>query len=368
MNNKLTQQSIDNLYHGSILLGSGGGGKPDTILRVLKNSFCKNNKVKLIPITEVPDDSIVAAAGIIGSPELLNEDIPDGNEGVHALRLLEQIIDKKIDFLVSLEGAGINIIYPVLIAMKTGIPIIDGDGMGRAFSELQMNTFHIYGEISGAPLVLCNSRGDEKIFTSKDNFLLEMDIRQVINDYGGAGYFAGFAMTGKKTKASIVQETISFTEKLGAIFAKSLSYQEILKDIINVTRSSIYGSAIELFTGFVESVGNVQPFKWLTINIRGTREYKQEEFKILMQNENLFAYRNNKVVAMVPDLICLLDYQSGFPLNNNDIAPGMEVAVIGIPAPVLLKTKKALNVVGPQCFNYKSSYQPLEGIHFTYYF
>ncbi|MDI3534831.1 MAG: uncharacterized protein PWQ82_1196 [Thermosediminibacterales bacterium] len=368
MNKKLTSQNIESLYHGSIFLGSGGGGKPDTLLSVLKSSVNKNEKIPLIPPTEVPDDSTVAAVGIIGSPELLNEDIPTGDEGIRALRLLEQILEKKIDFLVSPEGAGVNILYPLLVSTKAGIPLIDGDGMGRAFPELQMTTFHIYGEIPGAPMVLCDSRGDEKIFYSMDNFLLEIDTRQALNEYGGAGYFAGFAMTGREAKTAIVPDTISFCEKLGEVFSETSSYQKILKDIINVTKNSIYGSAIELFIGFVEGMGNVRTFKLRTINLRGTREYNQEEFKILIQNENLFAYRNNKVAAMVPDLICLLDYQSGIPLNNNDLTPGMEVAVIGIPAPTLLKTKKALNVVGPQCFNYKSGYQPLEAIHFSYYF
>ena len=62
---------------------------------------------------------------------------------------------------------------------------------------------------------------------------------------------------------------------------------------------------------------------------------------------------------------------SGKPIthvNNNDVSPGMEVAVIGMPAPAQLKTKKALNVVGPQCFGYKSGYEPLEKLYFSYYY
>jgi DUF917 family protein len=46
----------------------------------------------------------------------------------------------------------------------------------------------------------------------------------------------------------------------------------------------------------------------------------------------------------------------------------MELAVIGLPAPLVLKTPRALDVVGPQCFGYKSRYRSLEQMNADYYF
>jgi DUF917 family protein len=35
--------------------------------------------------------------------------------------------------------------------MSAGIGVVDGDGMGRAFPEMQMTTFSIYGHIAPRP-------------------------------------------------------------------------------------------------------------------------------------------------------------------------------------------------------------------------
>jgi len=42
---------------------------------------------------------------------------------------------------------------------------------------------------------------------------------------------------------------------------------------------------------------------------------------------------NDNVVVTVPDLICILDLDSGEPLTNAETAAGQNVAVVGIPAP-----------------------------------
>ena len=34
---------------------------------------------------------------------------------------------------------------PIVVAAKLGIPLVDCDGMGRAFPELPMVTFHLNG-------------------------------------------------------------------------------------------------------------------------------------------------------------------------------------------------------------------------------
>ena len=41
--------------------------------------------------------------------------------------------------------------------------MVDADGMGRAFPELQMNTFFIYG-VKPAPGALCDEKGNVVVF------------------------------------------------------------------------------------------------------------------------------------------------------------------------------------------------------------
>jgi len=42
-------------------------------------------------------------------------------------------------------SGGSNALIPLVCALQLGLPVVDGDGMGRAFPELQMDSFAILG-------------------------------------------------------------------------------------------------------------------------------------------------------------------------------------------------------------------------------
>ena len=44
-----------------------------------------------------------------------------------------------------IECGGINSTIPLVVGAMTGLPVVDADGMGRAFPELQMETFSVLG-------------------------------------------------------------------------------------------------------------------------------------------------------------------------------------------------------------------------------
>ncbi len=52
-----------------------------------------------------------------------------------------------------------NSIEPISLAAKTGLPVLDVDGMGRAFPELQMYMPFIYGSDHN-PSVLADCKGE----------------------------------------------------------------------------------------------------------------------------------------------------------------------------------------------------------------
>ena len=54
-----------------------------------------------------------------------------------------------------IEIGGINSTIPLVVGALLNIPVVDADGMGRAFPELQMETFGVYG-VSGTPMVISN--------------------------------------------------------------------------------------------------------------------------------------------------------------------------------------------------------------------
>jgi DUF917 family protein len=356
------------LAYGGIILSSGGAGSNIVAFANILADYLKTEKkkVKVIPYHELPNDYSVFSVAMFGSPEIMQDNPPDGSEAVRAIRILENECKIKCDAILSLEGASVNAIYPLMVAARTGLPVVDGDGCGRAFPDLQMSILHIYGH-KGTPFVATNLNGEYEIFNDENNFLLALNIQKALMKYGGVGYAAGFVMTGEKTKESIVPGTITFAIEMGEAIQAG-SYETAMEELVQTTKNSIYGMAIELFIGTITEIKSIEHLKLRSLVIQGIKGYEANIFDVYLQNENVFAFRNNKIVAMAPDLISFLDYPSGQPLGNLEVSRGMDIAVIAIPSPNVLRTSHALAVIGPSSFGYKMEFEPLEQLHSSYYF
>ena len=57
---------------------------------------------------------------------------------------------------------------PVAAAATLGLPLVDADGMGRAFLEVQMVTPTIYG-IAATPMALADEKGNTAVIETVDN-------------------------------------------------------------------------------------------------------------------------------------------------------------------------------------------------------
>jgi len=65
----------------------------------------------------------------------------------------------------------------------------------------------------------------------------------------------------------------------------------------------------------------------------------------------------------VPDLIVLLDVDTGYPITTEVLRYGQRVAVVAIPCHDLLRTARALDVVGPAAFGYPEiAFSPLPAL------
>ena len=62
-----------------------------------------------------------------------------------------------------------------------------------------------------------------------------------------------------------------------------------------------------------------------------------------------------------PDLICIVTEEEGEPVTTEVLRYGTRVAVIAVPAPAQLKSRIALEVVGPRAFGYDVEFRPLPG-------
>ena len=81
------------------------------------------------------------------------------------------------------------------------------------------------------------------------------------------------------------------------------------------------------------------------------------------QNENLLARRDGRVVAMVPDILTVMDRETGDSITTERLKYGQRVKLVGAAAPVMLRTARALDFVGPGAFGYPDGYVPIETLN-----
>ena len=96
-------------------------------------------------------------------------------------------------------------------------------------------------------------------------------------------------------------------------------------------------------------------------HISGVGDWAGSEARIAIQNENLVLWVDDVPVIMVPDLIINLELDTGEPITTEVLRYGQRIAVIGLPVHDLMKTPKALEIVGPTAFGYPElTFNPLQ--------
>lgn len=363
------EQEMHDIAIGAAILGTGGGGDPYVGKLMAITAIRKNGPVRLLDPSEVPDDWFVIPTAMMGAPTVLIERIPRGDEAIASLRLLEKFHGKKANATMPIEAGGVNSTIPFVVAATTGLPVIDADGMGRAFPELQMETFSIYG-LPGSPIAIHDERGNSAVVNTVDNLSLEWLARGLTIRMGGSSHIAEYAMNGAQLKKMAVHNCVTLALKIGrTIREAALNKESPLQALINVTEGTNYGKAIPLFRGKILDVERrtTAGFAIGKTTIEGMDEYSGKTMTIRFQNENLMAAIDGEIVATVPDLISILDQESAHAITTEGLRYGFRVTVIGIPTPEIMRTPEAIKVWGPRYFSLDTDYVPLELRHKEYY-
>jgi DUF917 family protein len=140
---QLGPEDLPDLARGAALLGTGGGGDPHIGRLMVEAAMRAHGPVTVLDPDEVADDAFVIPTAMMGAPTVMVEKIPRGDEAVRALRTLEAHLGRTADATMPIECGGINSMIPLVVAATAGLPVVDADGMGRAFPELQMETFGV---------------------------------------------------------------------------------------------------------------------------------------------------------------------------------------------------------------------------------
>ena len=354
---KIGLKEIEDIALGAALLGAGGGGDPYVGKLVAMGAVREYGEVTLIDPEEVPDDALIMPIAMMGAPTVLCEKGIGATEYRHVFEMVERYFGRKVYAAMPMEAGGVNSMLPIAAAARLGIPMVDCDGMGRAFPELQMVTFTI-GGVSATPMALTDEKGNSVIFETITNKWTEELARSVTMSCGGSVTCSLYVMDGKTMKAFSVKNIVTRSEQLGRAIRS-------VKTCTGCTPEESFlqfSEGIRLFKGKISDVLRTTDgkFNFGKVQLEGIGEYKGRRGEVVFQNENLCASVEGRILATTPDLICLVDTETFTPVTTDGLKYGKRVMVVGLKCFHLWRTEKGIELVGPRYFGVDTDYIPLE--------
>jgi len=354
---KIGISEIEDIALGAALLGAGGGGDPYVGKLVAIGAVEECGPVTLLEPEEVPDDAMVVPIAMMGAPTVLGEKGIGGKEYQTLYNMVSRFFGKKIYAFMPIEAGGVNSMLPIAACARLGLPLVDADGMGRAFPELQMVTFTI-GGISASPMALTDEKGNCVIFETITNKWTEELARAVTMSCGGSVSVSLYPMTGAQMKQYAVKNIVTRSQRLGEAI-------RTVKDCQDQTPEQHFldfSGGIKLFQGKIADVLRETrgAFNFGKVVLEGIGDYRGHSAFVEFQNENLSATVDGALVATTPDLICLVDAETFSPVTTDALKYGKRVLVVGLECFEMWRTPAGLELVGPRYFGIETDYIPLE--------
>jgi len=362
MKRYIDEKTVSSLARGAMYLGSGGGGDVKLMELMAKRIIKENGPIPLISPFRFPDEEWVIPVAVMGSPTIFSERLPSGNELKKVVETIEKEKNIAASAITGLEIGGMNALSPVIAAALTNLPLLDADGMGRAFPELQMTTYHGFG-MKASPAVISNRPDKTYLLSSDENTEIEKQARKLVTDLGGWAAIACYPMQGWQMREAGILQTYTLTIRLGeALSADAMDAHGVMEKMRKIFQKSIYGKPVKLIEGKIVDLQRniIEGMLKGSLVVEGSGSYIGEYLSVFFHNEYLWIKKNDATLATVPDLICVLDEETGYPLSVEELENHVKVWVIAIPGPFLLQTAKMLDVVGPMQFGIAENFIPIE--------
>lgn len=345
----LQEPDLEALAVGSWILGAGGGGDPYHALLNMRILMGAGAQVSLVDPSELPDDATVAVVSTMGAPLVGEERLTDPEIAALAVRHMEAHLGRGFDAVMSLEIGGSNAFQPLMVAAVTGLPVVDADTMGRAYPEAQHSSFAI-GDLRPYPLSMADVRHNAVIVSRASSWKwMERISRTICTELGSIAATCKAPRTGREVREWGIPGTVSAAVALGgAVLEARRTRGDPVRAVLD------HAGGVPLFGGKVADVARRTTGGFLRGNARleGLDDDRGRSFRVDFQNEYTVGWVDDEVRVTVPDIICLLDADTGEAIGTEALRYGQRARVVALPAPELQTTTKGLEHVGPRAFGY----------------
>lgn len=366
-----TKTDVEDFVRGCTFYGTGGGGLPANGIESLMSEIEKGNEVGWVDVSEIDDNILTVCPFLMGSIAPHTEEVIEEMKGfgltnpinkekdrlAKAIKELSIYTGKEIGAMVPIELGGANTPGGIAAGIVNGIPCVDGDYTGRAIPEILQTTPYIGGKVLW-PVASVDEFGNKCFIDEAINYRMVERIGKLIASgaYGLAGQ-AGFLLTGKEMKDVIIPGTLTECYELGKMIREAREKGlNPIEEVINKKEGYLLAKGVVTKKETEDKLG----YYWGTHTITGGDEFKDNIYKIWFKNENHVMWKNDKPFVTSPDIIVVVDSETGEPYANPILKEGDNVCVIGLKARDAFRNERGIGVLGPRYFGFDIDYKYIE--------
>jgi DUF917 family protein len=195
--------------------------------------------------------------------------------------------------------------------------------------------------------------GNVITISSVDLEWLERHARAITVAGGSLCLGAHYPLTGGNIRGAVVEGTVSRSIEVG---------RALLGSSEPVTAVAAVLGADVLIRGKISDLERRTEggFAHGTVTVTGTGSDRGRTQRIDIQNENLLVTEDGRVRAMVPDLITIVDDETGHAISTELLGYGQRIAVLAWACDPLWRSERGQQLVGPAAFGFDLPYVPVE--------
>lgn len=305
------------LSKGAALLGGGGGGVPR--LMALSAVEAASWPVTVHTLDEVEPSTPCVAVGIGGSTMVFGERLPQSDLFAEAIATIDRWTGTPARAVCLSEVGGMNALSALPLAHE--LQLVDVDLMGRALPQLDQFTL-LADDVPGLVVAISAWTRGTLLMTDVRPADVEQVLRAAFQAAGGwAGVVIGGFTVGDLEEHGIAGGLSRALEVGAAWDAEPMPIESRIAAI----------GAQQLGIGRVTSVEHDAAD--VRVRTFGITAPDGALLRLITRDETLACMVDGRVLARAPQIIDVVDPQTGSVLQVDDIAVGKSVAVLALEAP-----------------------------------
>ncbi|MCD6188573.1 MAG: DUF917 family protein [Thermococcus sp.] len=327
---KVDEKLAEAAVLGGAFFGGGGGGDSKLGLKHAKLAI-ELGDVVIVDVDSVPKDKYIATASMVGAPAAKERYLLPVHE-IRSTELFMDVAEVPLGGLISSENGGYSTINGWIQSAVLEVPIVDAPADGRAHPTGVMGAIGLHripDYISIQTAVGGNKeRGKYVEVIAKGSLERAAKmIREAAVQAGGLVAVTRNPVTPEYVKENAAVGAISQAIEVGRIIQENMSdVDQMVEKIIGylgggkvIDRGEVEQVTLETRGGF--DIGKVI--------VKGSNDTKYEitfwnEFMTLEDSEG-------RRYGTFPDLITMINLQTGLPLTSAEVKQGNEVLLLVIP-------------------------------------